>query len=340
MTATLLFGCVLLAYGPAAALLLLYVARRSALLVVALLAAFALLAALLALALIFLAAPAPVRQAHAAAAVVGALLQEAARLLFSLAYARAEAVVEAQQSRQQIARREREREREQERGRGRELEGYGASYSAAARGAQPRLSNDLAAAVAAGCGWGLMHTVMVFGGAIAASAGEEAWFRPSCPTLNAFVLTAATALLYSALHVALCVLALDAFRRRSAARACAAPALHVAFALTALLAETAPFEGACSALLPLLLLELGVAIAWALFGVVRRADYAAAVQIAVWTQNAADANAASARSGAAREREREGAAAGSGRLESSVATASATAAAGTVTQRHPALAAR
>ena len=50
MTATLFFGCVLLAYGPAAALLLLYVARRSALLVVSLLAAFAQLLALLALA--------------------------------------------------------------------------------------------------------------------------------------------------------------------------------------------------------------------------------------------------------------------------------------------------
>ena len=280
MTATLFFGCMLLAYGPAAALLLLYVARRSALLVVALLAAFALLLALLALAVIFLAAPEALQRAHAAAAVAGALLQEAARVLFALAYARAEGAVDALQLRRLRALRERERSVAASGG-GR---GGGAGGGALAKAAPPRLSNDLAAAVAAGCGWGLMHTVMTFGAALAVSAGEEAWFRPACPSLNAFVLTAVTALLYTVLHLALSVLALDAFRRRSAARACAAPALHTAFALTALLGEAqpAPFAGACAALLPLLLLELGAAVAWALFGVVRRADYAAATQVAQW----------------------------------------------------------
>lgn len=304
MTATLFFGCVLLAYGPAAALLLLYVARRSALLVVALLAAFALLLALLALALLFLAAPGALRRSHAAAAVAGALLQEGARLLLALAYARAEGTVDALQLRRLRAQRERERERVDRGGSGSGggdddessagsangvAGGLGSSSRAAVRAPAPppppRLSNDLAAAVAAGCGWGLMHTVMAFGAALSASAGEEAWFRPACPALNAFALTAAAALLYTGLHVALTVLALDAFRRRSAARALAAPALHAAFALTALLGEAAPppFAGACAALLPLLLLELGGAAAWAVFGVVRRPEYAAALQVAEWT---------------------------------------------------------
>ena len=300
MTATLFFGCVLLAYGPAAALLLLYVARRSALLVVALLAAFALLLALLALALLFLAAPGALRRSHAAAAVAGALLQEGARLLLALAYARAEGAVDSLQLRRLRAQGERERVRCGGCGvRGDDnggVSGVASDHASGSRASRtplsppplppsPRLSNDLAAALAAGCGWGLMHTVMAFGAALSASAGEEAWFRPACPALNAFALTAATALLYTGLHVALTVQALDAFRRRSAARALTAPVLHVAFALTALLGEASPrpFAGACAALLPLLLLELGAAVLWAVFGVIRRPEYAAALQVAEWS---------------------------------------------------------
>jgi anterior pharynx defective protein 1 len=300
MTATLFFGCVLLAYGPAAALLLLYVARRSALLVVALLAAVALLLARLALALLCLAAPGALRSSHAAAAVAGALLQEGARLLLALAYARAEGAVDSLQLRRLRAQRERERERSGGSGvRGDDnggVSGVASDHASGSRASRtplsppplppsPRLSNDLAAALAAGCGWGLMHTVMAFGAALSASAGEEAWFRPACPALNAFALTAATALLYTGLHVALTVQALDAFRRRSAARALTAPVLHVAFALTALLGEASPppFAGACAALLPLLLLELGAAVLWAVFGVIRRPEYAAALQVAEWS---------------------------------------------------------
>ena len=135
-----------------------------------------------------------------------------------------------------------------------------------------------------------MHTVMLFGAALSASAGEEAWFRPACPAVNAFVLTAVTALLYNGLHVALTVAALDAFRRRSWRRALAPVATHVAFALTALLSEAAPtpFAGACVAMLPLLALELAAAAAWAV-RVARSRDYAASVQVADWAALAAAA---------------------------------------------------
>jgi hypothetical protein len=237
--------------------------------------------------------------------VAGALLQEGARLLLALAYARAEGAVDSLQLRRLRAQREREREHRGSGGGGEDdgsVSGVASDLASGSHASRaplppplppppppppppPRLSNDLAAALAAGCGWGLMHTVMAFGAALSASAGEEAWFRPACPALNAFALTAATALLYTGLHVALTVQALDAFRRRSAARALTAPVLHVAFALTALLGEASPppFAGACAALLPLLLLELGAAVLWAVFGVIRRPEYAAALQVAEWS---------------------------------------------------------
>ncbi len=56
----------------------------------------------------------------------------------------------------------------------------------------PKLFNDLAGGLSAGAGYGLMATAVTYGGALAASAGQAAWFRPGCPQINAFVLTGAS----------------------------------------------------------------------------------------------------------------------------------------------------
>jgi hypothetical protein len=56
-------------------------------------------------------------------------------------------------------------------------------------GGGAKLFNDLAAGIAAGLGYGMMHTVMMYGAVLSASSGEAAWYRSTCPQMNAFALT-------------------------------------------------------------------------------------------------------------------------------------------------------
>ena len=102
----------------------------------------------------------------------------------------------------------------------------------------------LAGAVAAGVGYGLMHTAMMYGAVLSASGGEAAWVRDACPRINAFAMTAAQALLLNLLHVPLTVVAFDADRRWSAARAAVPVAIPLAFAHVGVLVA-GPTPAAC-----------------------------------------------------------------------------------------------
>lgn len=118
-------------------------------------------------------------------------------------------------------------------------------FERAERALDPALINDFAGAAALGLGFGFMGAVTGAGGALAASGGPGAWYRPGCAAMNAHALTAASALLQSAFHVAAMPAALDAWRRlRGAKRGgdvdaamplIAVAALHVVFALAPLL---------------------------------------------------------------------------------------------------------
>ena len=150
-----------------------------------------------------------------------------------------------------------------------------------------KVSNDLAGAVAAGVGYGLMHTAMMYGAVLSASGGEAAWVRDACPRINAFAMTAAQALLLNLLHVPLTVVAFDAYRRWSAARAAVPVAIHLAFALVGLLVE-GPTPAACASVLPLQAALVGVA-AFAAFRVIVAPDYAGTRQVAQWESSARNA---------------------------------------------------
>ena len=80
------------------------------------------------------------------------------------------------------------------------------------------------------------------------------------------------------LHVALSVVALDAWRRGGWALRAAPAAVHVLFSLVTLLNTT---SGACVATLPLLAALVGAAVVAAV-RVVRAPDYAAARQMRAW----------------------------------------------------------
>ncbi len=57
-------------------------------------------------------------------------------------------------------------------------------------GAGPKIFNDLSASLAAGLGFGGMHTVMMYGALLFASLGEPTFFLDSCPQMSIFAWTA------------------------------------------------------------------------------------------------------------------------------------------------------
>lgn len=89
---------------------------------------------------------------------------------------------------------------------------------------------------------------------------------------------AVTALLLNVLHIALSVVAMDAWRRGGVTLRAAPAAAHLVFSLLTLLNTT---SGACAATLPLLAVVVGVAVAGAV-RVVRAPDYAATRQMRAW----------------------------------------------------------
>ena len=53
-----------------------------------------------------------------------------------------------------------------------------------------KMFNDLSAALAAGLGFGAMHTVMMYGALLGTAVSQEAaYYVDSCPQVNAFVIT-------------------------------------------------------------------------------------------------------------------------------------------------------
>ena len=258
MTQLLLWGCMLLAYGPPAAFFLLYVGRRSALLLACLASSIFQWAALFCTSLLWWAVP-PLRGQPSFPLVVGVLFTEVFRYALLLQYARADGMV-----------------------------------GRLGRPQKPRLLNDLAGGLSLGLGFGLMATIMGSGSVLALAGSPAAWYRlPECPALNAHALAAGSALLLCALHVATMPLALDALRRWSVARAAGAPgpaaalrvlapgALHLACALAGLIASVGSEVNACVAVLPLQLALLAAAAA-AARAAVARPDFVGRRQVKAW----------------------------------------------------------
>ena len=258
MTALLLWGCMLLAYGPPAVFFLLYVGRRSALLLACLVAALFLWAALLCTSLLWWMVP-PLRGQASYPLIVGVLFTEIFRYALLLLYVRAD----------------------------RAMERLG-------RPQRPRLLNDLAGGLSLGLGFGLMASIMGSGALLSLAGSTAAWYRlPECPALNAHALAAGSALLQCALHVATMPLALDALRRWTVARAAGAPgyvaasrvlapgALHLALSLAGLIASAGSLTNACTAVLPLQLL-LVCAGAGAARAAAMRPDFVGTRQVKAW----------------------------------------------------------
>ena len=213
MSLLLLFGLLLLAYGPTAVLLLSYVGRRSALLLIAIFSALIWLVAIFLPALLYLLLP-PAQPLLAL--LTGVVVEEAARFLSIHLYALVEVASDALP--------------------------IPAPVLAAA--APPlKLLNDAASALSLGVGFGGAAALFLYGGVLLESVSGEGWYLDHCPQMSGFVYTACLAALLAQLHLALSVLAVDAYRRAgggvrgwgSSGRVWAPLALHAAFSLSTLL---------------------------------------------------------------------------------------------------------
>jgi len=258
----ILWGCLFLAYGPSVALLLIYISKRSALLVLSVFSAFVWLISILITSLFWLVASPSLQKAHLYAIIISVIIQELMRYGLLYLYTR---VIDAAET---MERKKRDR-----------------ILALALSGQFVRkpkkeapLSNDFEAAIGAGVGYGLMHTVMMYGGVISASSDLQGWYRSQCPTLNAFAASAATALLYNLIHLPLMIIALDAYRRWNLKRAIIPLLLHLTFAISSTLQEGSLGESGCDWTFPALafiaIITVCISLALTSFN-----DYAPKVQI-------------------------------------------------------------
>jgi anterior pharynx defective protein 1 len=179
-----LCGLVVFAYGPSVALFLTVVAPRSQLVLLTVTSAFTELVALLLVGLLWWLLP-EFQQSDWLTVVVGVLIQEVARLLYLVGYVRGDRRIKGMVAHSPLT--------------------------------------DFSSMIAAGLGFGLMYTLIMYGGVLQASLLPGDYFLDQCPLLSGFVVTALLALLFQMLNSALTVLVLDALRRHEARRREALP---------------------------------------------------------------------------------------------------------------------
>ncbi|KAL3656548.1 hypothetical protein V7S43_018625 [Phytophthora oleae] len=195
----LLFGCILVGFGPLAALFFVVVARRAQLVILALSGAFVWLVAILVTATLWQIIP-PLKTSLSATVPVGVVVQEAFRLLFFHLYTRTElAVKRVTTSSHQLP------------------------------------LNDVTSSLAGGVGFSVMHALLMFGSLVGSSTGSRgAAFSASCESIPLVFSAAISTLALTALDVALMVVAFDGYRKRSALAVGAVFVIHMGVALSAL----------------------------------------------------------------------------------------------------------
>ncbi|TDH65362.1 hypothetical protein CCR75_002997 [Bremia lactucae] len=195
----LFFGCILVGFGPLAAVFFTIIAKRAQLVIISLSGAFVWLIAILVTATLWQIIPA-LKTSLSATVPVGVVVQEAFRVLFFYLYTRTElAVKRVTTSSHQLP------------------------------------LNDVTSSLAGGVGFSLMHALLMFGSLMGSSTGlRGAAFSNSCPAIPLVFSAALSTLALTALDVSLMVLAFDGYRKRSALIVSAVIIIHMGIALSAL----------------------------------------------------------------------------------------------------------
>lgn len=89
---------------------------------------------------------------------------------------------------------------------------------------------DLYSSIAAGVGFGAMHSFMYYAVIIAHSLGPGALFNAHCPQFSTFFSAAWTALFFNILHICWMILAFDAYRTQFPLKVGVVAVLHAAAA--------------------------------------------------------------------------------------------------------------
>ena len=236
----LFFGCLLVAFGPAAVFLLDVVLHHSHLTVLSIVAAFYELIGFLLTSLLWFVIPSEFTGRTATALVFGVFLQELMRFLFVASYGRGEIGL------------------------------------AKASGISVLPFTDFPSAISSGFGFGLMYALLVYGSVLGKSTGEADFFATSCPSTSIFLVEAFCTLAMQVLHVALMVLAFDAWRRKSDGifrfkRVSSVLVLHLLASLATLINQDASIGG-CSLGIPLLFVVVVATIVYVI-KVVKEVDY-------------------------------------------------------------------
>uniref|UniRef100_A0A7S3ZIR3 Uncharacterized protein n=2 Tax=Lotharella globosa TaxID=91324 RepID=A0A7S3ZIR3_9EUKA len=114
---------------------------------------------------------------------------------------------------------------------------------------------DISSSIVSGMGFGLMHTVTLYGILLSYSTGDATLFSPRCEQMSAFTLAAWLSLAFNALHVLLMILAFDGYRRGSRLRIGLAGVLHLTAELLTLLNMA---KGGCAVMIPVEFALVGV----------------------------------------------------------------------------------
>ena len=87
---------------------------------------------------------------------------------------------------------------------------------------------DLYSAIAAGVGFGAMHSFMYYAIIMSYAIGDGALFNPHCPHFSTFFSAAWTALFFNILHICWMILAFDSYRTMNMFKVGLIVALHAA----------------------------------------------------------------------------------------------------------------
>eukprot|EP01006_Ploeotia_vitrea_P063121 TRINITY_DN84977_c0_g1_i1.p1 TRINITY_DN84977_c0_g1~~TRINITY_DN84977_c0_g1_i1.p1 ORF type:complete len:241 (-),score=101.02 TRINITY_DN84977_c0_g1_i1:11-733(-) len=233
MTLLSFYGGMMAAYGPSLLLFTSVVMRKAQLVVVMIAAAFFMLLAVLGASVAW-AGLRHVVSADWVYVLLAVLVQEAVRVWFFRLYRVAEM-----------------------------------SFSVVSTNAVVFPLTDLMSAVAAGLGFGIVQTMMIYGSVLSSAMGPGALFSPKCDHWSSVFQGALQSNMFVFIHIALMIIAFDAMRRASIEKMAAFVLLHLLASSITVMNKS---ENGCVASLVLLFVAMLGTLGYA-WWVMHRPDY-------------------------------------------------------------------
>lgn len=245
-----------MAYGPSTLLLITYVSKRSALLLLSITAGVFWLLSVLFNSIIWWAIP-PARDTQGFTLFIGTVCQELARIVMCTLFAKLDRIID---------------------------KGTRPKIVSNNVDIPPKVFNDLAASISMGLGFGMVHTIFWYGAVFSTAGAPAAWYRDTCPAINAHAQSAGTAFLLSMLHIFLNIITLEAYRNirnpRFKLLIFVPFVLYLCHSLANLMNQS---SAACPAVIPVqaVILIVAAGITWF---IVYRHDYFANMQMIRWEE--------------------------------------------------------